>query len=589
MERPSLRQLYLEQLVNGLPAVLSELASNGACKPEYWGITNQDVIYSLALAHETAHPANPYFGNPEVLEAACLAGDYLRSLQDASGQVEFVKVGGSKWGQIYPPFTIYHWLEAFHLLQAKLSEVRKERWRQGLKLGMCGMDREIRAVGADQISDQQQFEKNWVFQKPYQVNNISTWNGMSLFRGGQVFGRDDWRNTGRTMVREAAKAMDPGGFWPEFGGPTTYYNLITLHAIGLYYAFSKDQSVLPVLEKAAEFQIHLTYPDGRVVETVDGRVQYDDRVQERGHLAFVPFPEGRGYLRFLQEQMRRDALRADPPASGYTVFNLPFFQRKTGLASSGNPFLLVVLQHLEEQESGGEVAPPQSRWGYLYTLGDRALVRKQGDWFYCLSGMTLESRESKWAMDRQNHVSLWHRRVGLIVGGGNSQDQSDWSSFVVGLRHTATGGRVEPHPEGDRVVLLFPDTQCRMTVSTLSQSEAVVILEVEDEAARRQSRSNIVLKLHPWEAVETARGERFFYTDQPTTLHGRRTGPWIGHGGWRMSIPPDAVLSWPSFPANPYNPDGSSPLSRARGVLSVPHAGPGPVRVTFSIDQMKER
>jgi hypothetical protein len=587
MEKRSLKQMYLEQLTAGLPAILSEIASSGACKPEYWGITNQDVVYSLALAHEISHPTNPFFGRADVLEAAGLAGDYLRSLQDDTGQVEFVKVGGSTWGQIYPPFTIYHWLEAYRLLQDKFSPERKKRWAEGLLLALSGMDREIRAVSADQISDQQQYEKNWIFKKPFQVNNISTWNGMSLFRAGEVFRRDDWKETGRTMVREAAKAMNPGGFWPEFGGPTTYYNLVLLHAIGLYYGFSKDPSVLPALEKAVEFQIHFTYPDGRVVETIDGRVRYDDRVQERGHPAFAHFPQGRGYLRFLQEQMKVDALSPEPPAPIYTVFDLPFFQRKTDIPSSASPLLHIALQTIEGQESAEEVQPPQSRADYLYTLGDQALVRKQGDWFYCLSGITLEGRESKWAMDRQNHVSLWHRRAGLIVGGGNSQDQPEWSSFVVGSKHTASSGRVELRPKGDRVLLSFPDATGLMEVTLVSQTEAILNLHILGEADRHQARSNIVLKLHPWKQITTALGERFFFTDQPITLHSCRTGPWVEHCGWRMCMPQGSVLTWPVFPTNPYNPDNSSPFGSSRGILTVSHSGGSPVRVTFSIGEAK--
>ena len=37
------------------------------------------------------------------------------------------------------------------------------------------------------------------------------------------------------LIRNACAAQDPDGFWPEHQGPTVGYNIVYLHAFGLYH------------------------------------------------------------------------------------------------------------------------------------------------------------------------------------------------------------------------------------------------------------------------------------------------------------------------------------------------------------------
>ena len=59
------------------------------------------------------------------------------------------------------------------------------------------------------------------------------------------------------------------------------------------------------------------------------------------------------------------------------------------------------------------------------------MVRREGPWFICLSGYTAPVPQSRWIQDRQNLVSLYHDKAGLILGGGS--DRSGRPPRVVGV------------------------------------------------------------------------------------------------------------------------------------------------------------
>ena len=63
---------------------------------------------------------------------------------------------------------------------------------------------------------------------------------------------------------------------------------------------------------------------------------------------------------------------------------------------------------------------------------DRAATLRQGPWFLCLSAYTAPLERDRWHQDRQNLVSIWHDKAGLVLGGGNTKLQPAWSSFTVG-------------------------------------------------------------------------------------------------------------------------------------------------------------
>ena len=97
-----------------------------------WAVTLQDPILAYSYLYTTNGPDNSFYMNKKTLDMIIKAVKALRDFQYPDGQLEFIKVDGSKWGPIYMPWTFYHWLETFALLEGHLPEDIKEDWIKGL-------------------------------------------------------------------------------------------------------------------------------------------------------------------------------------------------------------------------------------------------------------------------------------------------------------------------------------------------------------------------------------------------------------------------------------------------------------------------
>jgi hypothetical protein len=526
-----------------------------------WAVTNQDIVYPLALLYTTA--GNPYYGDDRILVYALRGADAWRDFQYPDGRVEFVKVDGSRWGPTYMPWSMYHWLETYALLRDRLDPARRARWEEGLTLAYDGIAGEL-AQG--------------------HVHNIPTWNGMAAYRAGALFGRPDWQGAGLHMIALAVEAQTPHGYWIEHHGPTTLYNLVYTHAIGLYHVFSGDDSVLPCLERASEFHIRYTYPDGRVLETIDGRVKYHDRVSDFAHTTFSLFPQGRRYVRMLVENMDASRQAHPEPHISHVVSSgsLRIADAEYGLS----PRLASAYVHLRP---GPEAPIPQDRPAYQIHDPGHALIRRGQGWFYCLSGIVTPPVESRWGQDRGNYVSIWHEETGLIVGGGNSKDQPEWSTFAIGVgtapSHLPTAAALRPGAERDAVALTYrAPTQVGPTLAGATEGSATCILalQIVDRrcleiylmaAERALAEAHLTLKLNPEQPLRTGAGATLALDGPPIDIGNGEGGGWVGSGKWRLTVPPGSRFQWPVLPFNPYAADGAAPLDEAAGVLTVPLEG----------------
>lgn len=564
--QPELRTTVLRTLVEDVPINLARFdpATGRFLTGDGWAVTNQDIVYPLALLYVTPHPDNPYHGDDRILDYALRGGDAWRDFQNPNGSVEFVKVDGSTWGPTFMPWSMYHWAETYALLRHKLDLARSRRWAEGLTLAYDGIMAEL-AAG--------------------RVHNIPTWNGMAAYRAGQIFDRADWRAAGRKLIYQAVAEQTPHGYWREHHGPTPLYNSIYVHAIGLYFFFSRDESVLPCLERATDFHIRYTYPDGRIVETIDGRVKYHNQVNLHGLSAFSLFPQGRRFVRFLLAQWLAD--RAAHPLPHLTYNQTPDGPKLAGGEYGLSPRLTPLFHYCGE---GPEAPIPQDEPAYLIHDPDHALLRRQDGWFTCLSGVVTPPVESRWGQDRQNYLSIWHEATGLIAGGGNAKDQPAFSTFVVGAdtagadedrRYLPTAARLQTQDGQDQVTLHYGDSACRLRVAV--EGPRRLRLEMQGPGAL-PAVGQVQFKLHPGTPLRSAAGTEFATDGTPVAIEAAAAGGWLAHGAWRVQLPPGSRLTWPISPFNPYAAQGEGPLDEAAAVLSVPLAAE-PVSLTVEMIQ----
>lgn len=525
----------LASLDAAVPQILASQKENGQFGTEPWICGDQNVIFPLAAAWHLKE--SRYHGDEEVLAAIVRGGDALIDAQDEQGKWTFLKKDYSEWGQIYMPWTYSRWIRAYQLVQGAMQGDARARWDEALLMGFDGISRTCLA----------------------HVHNIPAHHAMALFCAGTVFGRDDWRAQSRAFMSRVADAQSPQGWWPEHNGPVVAYNFVYSDSLGIYYGMSGDEAVLPALERAAAYHASLTYPDGSTVETVDGRNPYHGGVHD-GNPGFSHTAAGRGYL----AQQHRLLL-----AEG------------TGFASDYAASLLLYGGRGEAVETAA------GKERHVFRMGDEATAVRNGPWFICLSAFVVDFPQNRWGQDRQNFVSVFHDRAGLVVGGGNTKLQPLWSCFTVGdktlLSHTP--GDEDPDfdvPEGlihvpdelsydsgedgGRLRMRYGEETCSIDARVASETELTLVYTATGNSGLPVD-GHVTLMPHLDREVRFASGKTVALGDSKAEWAGEA---WMQHAGWRLHLPHGSRVVWPALPHNPYRKAGDSTIEEARLVVVLP-------------------
>ncbi len=534
---------FVPALVKHVPGILkSQDKSTGRFGTGIWIVTDQNAMYPLAVAWNTQDDRNPYYHNPEVLEAIMSAGDALIADMRPNGMWEFRKKDGSTWGDIYMPWTYSRWIRAFSLIKDAMPPDRRAKWEKAMLIGFDGIAK------TETI-------------KP--MANIPTHNSMGLYLASKIFNKPEWEKAAVDYLHKSVAAQHPDGYWTEHKGPVVNYNFVYVDALGAYYGMSHDPVVLPALQRSARFHSAMLYPDGRSVETVDERNPFHEGLAGI-NVGFAFSPEGRAYCRRQLARM--------PSGVG---------------AEAAASFIL----YGEE----GDVAPdPKS--GDVYVSGDKQVMTRQlGPWFTCLTSYTADISDKRWIQDRQNFVSLYRDGLHLIVGGGNTKLQPLWSTFTVGdvsllkhkagdespvftppptLKHTPTSGVLDV--DQTSVDLNYDSVKCSVRMDISDPAKAKIVYELKSPGAKEVA-AHVTLLPHLKQKWSTASGKGGVLSEEPIALSAGEAGAWLAHRGFKISLPPQASVNWPVLPHNPYTKDGHAEISEGRIVVTLP----------FSAEQMR--
>ena len=562
LDKVSPKAYYLDQLVKGVPVVMkSFVEETGRFALAGWIPEYLEVIYPLAYLATSKEPQTAYTGDMQLINAAMKGGDALRDSQYEDGTVEFLKQDGSSWGRIYPHKLLTAWLETYALLKDRLDADRRGRWEKGLNLMVEGTHQQILGKRNPRLFSGifRNDEVIWGWGN-FEVNSLSIWDGLNVFRAGQIFERKEWQQNGQRMIHSALETLDPASFfWPEFGGPSPSQQIEYLQAIGLYYEHSGDLAVVPYMERGLEFQIKYVYPDGSLVETLDGRARYSSDPPAAAHFVFSQLEEGRRFAKFLVAQLMRRGTML--PLSSSLLLNLRYYHE------------------------GDESKLPTEKKSYNLNSGAKATVRRKAPWFYALSGFTTPTTRNRWGLDRQNFVSVWHEGVGLIIGGGNSKGQSEWSNFIFPragrLAYIPSGGEVREN----QLVLSYEDKKASLEVSPGSKTELKLKAALLDPTSA--ATGQLLLHLKAGNTCKTAAGGVLSLSDRPIEIRAEDAGGWVEFEGWRINLPAGSKVNFPSYPFDPEARDTRAPLSEARGILSYPLNSTVP-KTEFTITVLKQ-
>ncbi len=386
-------------LIGKIPELIGTFnPETGRFKQGAFDARGQDPIYTLATVYSLNFNGNPYYKDPKILTTIIAGGEALIREQDSKGMWPFNK-NGSYWGQTYMCWTYSRWIRTYLLIRDDLSAPQRSLWSTALKKGYDGISKS-------------EFKR---------ITNISAQHAAGLYLAGLAFNRDDWKNQAREFLHRVIAAQNEHGYWSEHSGPTVIYGYVYVDALGIYYAFSRDQAAARALERASVFHLNFTYPDGSNIETVDERNPYHTGASYNHNVGFTFSPEGRAFLEKEWTNLNWN-LTADS-LSSYLLYGLegPMLTPK-----GESSFTLI---------EGGEA---------------RAAVTRKGPWLFVLSAYTSPLVQDRWIQDRQNLVSVWHDATKLILGGGNTKLQPAWSNRRRRAKQTfrgrARGNSEVPHP-----------------------------------------------------------------------------------------------------------------------------------------------
>lgn len=532
----------LAELIKQVPKILETYdPENGRFGEGIWICGDQQQMYPLAVAYAYESTDNCYYKDKHLLHVIMKSGDALIDDMDEQGQWEFRKKDGSTWGKIWMPWTYSRWIRTFCLIRDDMPPHHCEAWAKALTLGYTGIS-------------QTQLER---------VHNIPAHHAMGLYIAGKFSNRPEWCKQASDFMIKVTEKQSEGGYWSENIGPVVSYNFVYVDALGTYYAVSGDERVLHALKRSSNFHSHFTYPNGFSVETIDERNPYHEGIST-GNVGFTFTEAGRAYL---QKQWSLHGVE-------------------------GLPIDLIASLLLYGQEGAVAKMPsPTSQQRFVLTEDekDQAAILQSGPWFVCLSAYTAPIPQSRWIQDRQNLVSIFHEKTGLILGGGNTKLQPAWSNFTVGdttlLQHQP--GDTDPdfiprgelyHVPSSATLVYEPDIglnlkygreECRIRIQAKDSQTLEYRLEATTSSGLPVA-AHLTLIPHLNHTLETAGGQKVTLNESPIIFTAEQLGGMITHAGYKLNLPKIATLHWPALPHNPYRKDGNATPAEGRIEIRIP-------------------
>ncbi len=489
------------------------------------------ALLVAAVLYAQQHPANPRYGQPKLLELALKLGELLAAEHEAGIYVKRADHHRDT----------YMWLEAWRLLQAKLGQERRSRWRRALEQLIAAMAREV-----------EERRDRPAYTSPFGVaTNHTALRASTVHLAGRVFGNPEWERLGAAVMhRYAAVEQSPDGYWGEHShaGPTTAYDYLTAAGVALYFEHSRDPAALEALRRSTAFHKHFTWPDGQPVMGIDDRRRHA-YVSPWAHFGFSHFADGRRYAEFLTSSLREGRLSMEH--LGRLAQDALYYHE-------------------------GPTAPiPPDQPSYVHQMSVPAAIHKTGPWVVSLSGLiSTQAVTSRFYLDRQAHLEVFHQGTGLIISGANSKRQPELATFrekiPAGLFHMPLDSRLEMTTAQDRLSLAYNTFVARLEVDPPAGRRLTFRFMAHRKSVPEEAHLTLQLCLKAGLPLETGAGDRVLLGPQPLALE--RLGGWIRHNGWTLRADPAARLTWPVYPYNPYSNGPEKGLEHAVGALSVPLA-----------------
>ena len=497
-----------------------------------------NAILMPAVLYTKSHPLNKRFGDASLLTLAEDIGDMLVTEYDKGN---YTARGDNDWDT-------YMWLEAYRILETKLGEERRLRWKKVLLKELSLLEPRLALC-----QDYPMYNAPYITTSP---NHYSIY-ASTLLVGGHVFNKPEWiKLSTKVLHRFCVEEQTPDGYWGEHSkdGPTTGYDYLTVTQIALYWEYSQDPDAIKALRRSTDFHKYFTYPDGTPVETINDRNRYWG-VSMWGHFGFSHFPDGRRYAAFLT---------SFSPYGGDTKSYGGDMQSMGRIAQDA-------LYYHE-----GKTSPiPQDQANYMHVMKVPAGIRKTGPWVVSLSGIISPPVSlNNFFLDRQGNLSIFNKKTGLIISGANSKRQPELATFteVIGKDsiHMPVSSHLQMNGDIDKLALAYNTFFAVLEIPTPSENHLEFRFNTTYKWGDAVLGFTLQVMLKVGDTLETGTGQKIILGKEKIELGDKESGRLLRHNGWALHLPAGMHFAWPVYPFNPYKDQPETELAKAIGTLSAP-------------------
>ncbi|PKM82248.1 MAG: hypothetical protein CVU89_06285 [Firmicutes bacterium HGW-Firmicutes-14] len=243
------KNYYAGFILKHTPKVITQIDRDedsltfGSCDRNYWHLKTRDfssailqqTSLTLALLYKLDFAGNIYFANEAVKEWAIGALEFWKGIQLTDGA--FNEYYPNEHG--FPPtaFTLFSSVETFKELGLNDIQLLKAMAKTANFL----------------ISNIEPFAYN------QEIASIAALYSYYTICGEEKLLAGIERKLTRVLTDQTEE-----GWFPEYGGADFGYLSVSMDMLGEYYRLSKDQRVLPALEKAVCFIKYFCHPDGTI-------------------------------------------------------------------------------------------------------------------------------------------------------------------------------------------------------------------------------------------------------------------------------------------------------------------------------------
>jgi hypothetical protein len=229
-----------------------------------------------------------------------------------------------------------------------------------------------------------------------------------------------------------------------------------------------DDDVAQRMARALRWLLQNTYANGEPFDIVDERERYHLHPPDKsGTFHFAPLL---GYCRGGRQMIARKLAQGRQPG-GTSVAK---FWNFTWAVQKANPRFAEIL------EDAGDWAAQREKFSFVYANRKSAAAVSQ-PWTMVAHGYLIPpvAPMGMWHRDLQEHFSLYHRHAGVILGGGNSLAQPEFSTLLAGASFLCDEVTVEKCTDSQLSVLLGnAGFRVRLEGSIVSKNECRVVARV---------------------------------------------------------------------------------------------------------------